>query len=61
MSVLSCFGPFSLKNLYHPNNPKWDLPKVPSSGGLKASLTFICMTEHLFPDFSYSIPLATYL
>ena len=28
---------------------------------LKASLTFKCMTEHLFADFSYSIALDTYL
>ena len=28
---------------------------------IKASLTFKCMTEHLFADFSYSIPLDTYL
>ena len=27
----------------------------------KASLTFKCMTEHLFADFSYSIALDTYL
>ena len=27
----------------------------------KASLTFKCMTEHLFADFSYSIALNTYL
>ena len=28
---------------------------------VKASLTFKCMTEHLFADFSYSIALDTYL
>ena len=28
---------------------------------LKASLTFKCMTEHLFADFSYSVALDTYL
>ena len=28
---------------------------------IKASLTFKCMTEHLFADFSYSIALDTYL
>ena len=28
---------------------------------LKASLTFKCITEHLFADFSYSIALDTYL
>ena len=28
---------------------------------VKASLTFKCMTEHLFADFSYSVPLDTYL
>ena len=27
----------------------------------KASLTFKCMTEHLFADISYSIALDTYL
>ena len=27
----------------------------------KASLTFKCMTEHLFADFSYSVALDTYL
>ena len=27
----------------------------------KASLTFKCMTEHLFADFSYSIALDIYL
>ena len=30
-------------------------------GSVKASLTFKCMTEHLFADFSYSIALDTYL
>ena len=30
-------------------------------GCIKASLTFKCMTEHLFADFSYSIALDTYL
>ena len=30
-------------------------------GIVKASLTFKCMTEHLFADFSYSIALDTYL
>ena len=28
---------------------------------LKASLTFKCMTEHLFADFSFSIALDIYL
>ena len=28
---------------------------------VKASLTFKCMTQHLFADFSYSIALDTYL
>ena len=28
---------------------------------IKASLTFKCMKEHLFADFSYSIALDTYL
>ena len=28
---------------------------------VKASLTFKCMTEHLFADFSYSVALDTYL
>ena len=28
---------------------------------VKASLSFKCMTEHLFADFSYSIALDTYL
>ena len=28
---------------------------------IKASLTFKCMTEHLFADFSYSVALDTYL
>ena len=28
---------------------------------VKASLTFRCMTEHLFADFFYSIALDTYL
>ena len=28
---------------------------------VKASLTFKCMKEHLFADFSYSIALDTYL
>ena len=34
----------------------------PNQGlSVKASLTFKCMTEHLFADFSYSIALDTYL
>ena len=37
------------------------LCKYKSSICVKASLTFKCMTEHLFADFSYSIALDTYL
>ena len=38
-----------------------EAPKGPSIWVFKASLTFKCMTEHLFADFSYSIALDTYL
>ena len=34
---------------------------IPCTFKVKASLTFKCMTEHLFADFSYSIALDTYL
>ena len=45
----------------------WQLCHCPRSNEnhksccVKASLTFKCMTEHLFADFSYSISLDTYL
>ena len=32
-----------------------------NTGGLKTSLTFKCLIEHLLADFSYSRPLDTYL
>ena len=38
-----------------------DYNSINQNSGFKASLTFKCMTEHLFADFSYSIALDTYL
>ena len=37
------------------------LPLIVIAREFKASLTFKCMTEHLFADFSYSVALDTYL
>ena len=39
----------------------WYFMNCKPTNAIKASLTFKCMTEHLFADFSYSIALDTYL
>ena len=56
--VVVVSGLTSLSTIFHSHH---DGDWLRQGRGLKASLTFKCVTEHLFADFSYSIALDTYL